>query len=172
MTKIIEFQEEKEPLVVSEFRTEFHIMNVFSFLFSVGLMIVGFYFSTKQESVYSYEMILGLLGLFLLIIGIIDSLKNSLVVWTFYENEVVVKSIYIKRQISFNGNQIVDYKSHHERSQFETGESDGYKHFSFLVKFDENAEPEEFSIDQFTFTNFFEMRQAILDMADYKNEEE
>jgi hypothetical protein len=32
MTKIVEFQEEKEPLVVSEFRTEFHIMNVFSFV--------------------------------------------------------------------------------------------------------------------------------------------
>ncbi len=174
MTKIIEFQEEKEPLVVSEFRTEFHFMNVFFFLIYLVLAVVGFYcyLNSDDPSVISYEFGLGIVGTIQMVRFIMGLLRDSLAVWTIYEDEVYIKSIYINKEINFKSSQIVNYVSNHVRAQFETGQSDGYKHFSFLVKFDENAEPEEFSIDQFTFTNFFEMRQAILDMADYRGEED
>ncbi len=81
-----------------------------------------------------------------------------------------VKSIYINREIRFKGSQIIDYESKHLRSHFRAGQSDGYKLFMFDVKFENKENPETFSIDQFTFSNFFEMRQALLDMADYKQE--
>ena len=174
MTKIVEFQEEKEPLVVSEFRTEFHIMNVFSFVIYLVLAVVGFYYYlySDEPTIISYEFGLGVVGTIQLVRSIAGLLRNSLAVWTIYEDEVFIKSIYTDKAISFKSSQIVNYEARQLRAQSRTGQSDGYKHFSFLVKFDENAEPEELSIDQFTFTNFFEMRQAILDMADYKGEEE
>ena len=174
MTKIIEFQEEKEPLVVSEFRTEFHLMNAFSLLVYLVFVIVGFYYylHSDEPNIISYEFGLGVVGTIQLIRGIAGLFGTSLAVWTIYEDEVFIKAIYTDKEISFKSSQIVNYESNQIRAQFETGQSDGYKHFSFLVKFDENEEPVEFSIDQFTFTNFFEMRQVLLDMADYKREEE
>ena len=95
MTKIIEFQEEKEPLVVSEFRTEFHIMNVFSFVIYLVLAVVGFYYYlySDEPTIISYEFGLGHVGTILLVRATADLLRSSLAIWIFYEDEVYINLI-------------------------------------------------------------------------------
>ncbi|MFY8022417.1 MAG: hypothetical protein ACOVP1_14520 [Bacteroidia bacterium] len=169
--KTIELKKEKLPLVVSVIRNEFYLISFFTLSIYFVLMVLGFYwFMKKEEPDYlSYEFLMGMICSIQFFIGLFQLFRNSLVIWEVYEHELVLKSIYLNREQRIKFNEIVDYQSEKLKIRGRITQSDGHLKFSIQVNFDGTNDLVFYSFDQYTYANFFEIRQAILDKIQVEN---
>lgn len=171
MSKIINLNKVEKPLLVSTFRKEFYLISIFTLFIYFGLMVWGFYLFLNMEEpdYYSYEFWMGIIGAIQFFWGLYSLINNTLLVWMIKDDEIILQTKYLKKQEVIRFHEIVDYESEKIKIRGRITQSDGHLKFTIKVNFEGSNELVSYCLDQYTYENFFEIRQAILDKLESEN---